>query len=160
CLADRLRELDTLASELARADRTVVAQAFGAASSLTPVASCENIAALAALPPRPADSARRVQVEALRADIARAQILLRVSKESEARGILVPWLAVAPALGHAPSITELLVLYARLLFFANDAMRARALLEGAELVADWARDDRGRAQALSELAFISGASAG
>ena len=72
CLDDRRTVLDSLISELGRADPTTVQRAVVAVSSLGPVTSCVDAAALLRQPEPPRE--RREDVRELRAALSRATL--------------------------------------------------------------------------------------
>jgi tetratricopeptide (TPR) repeat protein len=156
CLGDRLRELDTIAGLFVRADSDIVLRAAGAASNLSSLAGCDDVAALGALPPVPADPSRRGLAEGLRGAVRQTRVLYNVGRYREEAALVAHWLATAPASGYLPGFGEVLYAAGKVAYQADDVARARAFFEGSAIVADRGRDDATRARALAELAFISG----
>jgi tetratricopeptide (TPR) repeat protein len=103
CLDDRRRELRALTDVLVAADRDTVEHAGGAASALSRVEGCADVAALAAPVPRPHDPAQRARLDAALAQADRAEVLVRTGKADQAAPLATAALAELRAVGHAPS---------------------------------------------------------
>ncbi|MBK7828671.1 serine/threonine-protein kinase [Nannocystis sp.] len=101
CLDERRMELAALATELARADATVVQKAVTAAAGLPPVSPCIDVQVLAALPPPPPADAR-ARIDEVRAALSRARTLRLAGKFPDGLKQVRSALADAEALGWPP----------------------------------------------------------
>ncbi|MDX2092129.1 MAG: serine/threonine-protein kinase, partial [Kofleriaceae bacterium] len=153
CLAERLGDLRTLIDVLVHADADVVNNAVNAVDGLGALDQCD---ALALGADRAMSTAQREKVAALRADLSRAQLL-------RAAGRVTDSLALAKAAAQAsdelddPSLAAL----ARLRIgqaesAAGDAASASITLRRAAELADIAKEDALRAEALTSRLFVEG----
>jgi eukaryotic-like serine/threonine-protein kinase len=151
CLDDRRRELGAAARALAAVDATTVAKAVGAVQ-LTPVAGCDDVAALRRRAPPPASPATRAAVDAVAEEVERASALARLGRARPAAPRLEAALGAARALGYAPLTARALLAAGKTRIDAGDATGGAAALADAVLAADQAGDDRLRAEALLRVA--------
>jgi tetratricopeptide (TPR) repeat protein len=100
CLESRLATVDELASVLEHADRATVQRL--AATELPPLAACADRAALLAPVPPPRDGATAKRVNALRDEVARANVLNLAGDFRGARARLDPVVDEARKLGYQP----------------------------------------------------------
>ncbi|MDX2086530.1 MAG: serine/threonine-protein kinase [Kofleriaceae bacterium] len=153
CLAERLGDLRTLIDVLVHADADVVNNAVNAVDGLGALDQCD---ALALGADRAMSTAQREKVAALRADLSRAKLL-------RAAGRVTDSLALAKAAAQAsdalddPSLAAL----ARLRLgqaesAAGDAVSASSNLRRAAELADIAKVDALRAEALTSRLFVEG----
>ena len=102
CLDDRRTVLASLISELGRADPTTVQRAVVAVSSLGPVTSCVDAAALLRQPEPPRE--RREDVRELRAALSRARALADAGRFADALAAATRARARAEELGWRPLV--------------------------------------------------------
>jgi tetratricopeptide (TPR) repeat protein len=108
CLDRRLRSVDALTAELARADVALVKRSTEAVDALRGVSGCANIEALAAPVPLAEDPALRAKVDALRGELARAQALLDAGRYQQALPAAKAAAETARTLGYRPLEAEAL----------------------------------------------------
>ncbi len=157
CLATREKELATLASLLADADRDVAFRAAEAVAHLTPVRSCGDIAGLTAPVPPPADAGARRRVDELRAKLAQAKVLSNAVRYKEARAIVEEVLRDEPTVKYGPLRAEALALLADLQREQDGDMKAsEQTLVSAVDTAYSAHDDARVATTATDLAMLRG----
>jgi tetratricopeptide (TPR) repeat protein len=149
CLDERRMELESLITALEQADTQIVRTAVNMATSLTTIEPCVDERVLANLPEPPARSSR-AEISKLRAELARAQMLLFAGKYSAGLEVIRPARMQAKQLDWPPLIAAAAQLEGALLmqsgeFAAAEAMGIEAYLEAAkasawELAADAAID--------------------
>jgi tetratricopeptide (TPR) repeat protein len=109
CLQERLAGVGALARLLGGADAQAVENAARAVSGLPPVSDCANVTALEGPLAPPAEPQARARIEALRARLAEAAALRRLSKDDQALALAERTLADAQALGFGPLVAEVLM---------------------------------------------------
>lgn len=155
CLDTRRKELAALSSLLADADKATVRDAVQLASKLSSIRSCEDIAALTAPVPPPADPKARAQVEALRARLAEAKVLAGAARYPAARAIVDEVMRGEAALHYGPLRAEALELLAGLQREQDGEMKtARATLVDAISAAYASHDDSRAASTMTALAML------
>jgi eukaryotic-like serine/threonine-protein kinase len=153
CLDRRLAQLRELTGVLAAADRDVVTGAAGAVDALEPLSGCADAAALSARLPAPADPALAPRIQALRAQLDRADALGDAGKYAEALALARPAEAEARAIGWPALTAEALYVRGNLERLADaNAASADAPLSEAARQAGLAHDDARQAHALLALA--------
>ncbi|MDX2088237.1 MAG: serine/threonine-protein kinase [Kofleriaceae bacterium] len=156
CLAERLGDLRTLIDVLVHADADVVNNAVNAVDGLGALGQCDALA----LGDRTMSTAQREKVAALRADLSRAHLL-------RAAGRITDSLALAKAAAQAsdelddPSLAALARLrIGQAEMDAGDAVSASATLRRAAELADIAKEDAVRAEALTSRLHVEGSMLG
>ena len=155
CLDVRRKELGALASLLADADRATAFGAAEAASKLTPVRSCGDIAALTARVPPPADPAARKAVDELRQRLGEAKVLGDAAHYPAARKIVDEVLRDEAGLRYGPLHAE--ALQQRSLLEREqdgDIKAAKQSLVDAVATAYAAHDDARVAATLTDLGWL------
>ena len=140
CLRHRLDEVDALARHLVTADAEMVDRAATAVMSLTPVAVCDDTAALMAAVAPPADPEVRARVDATRARLVEAVAIQRLGRMKEALAQMRSVLEDSRQIGHAALTAEVLVLSASLEAEAGDVAATEQTLLLAIAEAGRARD--------------------
>ncbi len=143
CLEQRRTELSALADIFrTSADPEVLDQAVLAVSRLPPLAPCADKEALLAPVPPPQDPAEHARVEALRADIARAQAHLTAGQYQAGVAIIEPAVRAAHDLGYAPVTAAALLLLSQLQVALANTDDTLPQLEQALFFAAEGHDDR------------------
>jgi tetratricopeptide (TPR) repeat protein len=106
CLDGRLREVQSLVSELASGDAAAVQEAPRATSRLSPLEECADVALLRSPTPRPRDDAQRAQIEALEKRLADVQAFYNLGKLTAATTASEALVRDAAALGYAPLLAK------------------------------------------------------
>ncbi len=107
CLNSDLEHVRALAQAFAAADEPVVRKAAAAVEGLPPLADCADVRALTGLPQPPKEA--RSQVEALRAELARASALYDLGRYPDSRAIAERVAATANVVGYRPLHAEALL---------------------------------------------------
>ncbi len=120
CLNDRLQDAAALVSVLSEADDVVVEDAANAATSLRPLAPCEDPEYLLARakPPDDPDTARTVR--GLEGDLARSWALSRAGRWNDASTLAADLVTRARATEHAPVIGDALRAHGSFLTHLNN----------------------------------------
>ncbi len=156
CLDQRRGELGALAELFARADPAVVFKAVSATVELTPLAVCEDSAALRQLIPLPTDPAARARIATVRGLLDRGRVLRQAGKYADGLELVRPLQKEATAIGYAPVEAETLYVLAELEDWGGDASVAEALYRRTAALAGEAGDDRLMANAWAALVFVIG----
>jgi len=119
CLRQRKSELAALVGLLAAADERMIRRAHAAATSLSSISECSDVAALQAPVKLPSAPAARTAIAALRDQVAglRAEVAAR-KRESLARAAELA--ARARMLGYQPALAESLVVLGQLRGYAGE----------------------------------------
>jgi tetratricopeptide (TPR) repeat protein len=133
CLDERRHELDALVRVLSSADAQIVQHALQATNALGDLAACDDLATLAQVP-RPTDAEAQRQLEAIRAQIAEAQVNFAAEKLVEGRKLADAAVAAAEKLEYRPALAEALLVQGLLeeqqgQLAAGDAVFTRAVRE-------------------------------
>jgi tetratricopeptide (TPR) repeat protein len=108
CLDTQLARLQEVTALLGSGDASVTENALDSLRALPRLERCSTVETLEARVPQPADEATRVEVEAIRAEIARADVLRLAGKYTDALAILTPLEQRAIGLGYRPIEAEVL----------------------------------------------------
>jgi tetratricopeptide (TPR) repeat protein len=157
CLDRRLIELGALTALFRGApDPVVVDRAVPATLALAPLATCADAEGLLAQVPLPVDPAGRVEVAALRTELARSTALTRAGKPRDALAAVTPLVARARTLGHALVLAEVLQQLGAAQRDADDPKVAEATLIEAAQAGAAAKEDTLVARALIEQMWVVG----
>ncbi|HYV43341.1 MAG TPA: serine/threonine-protein kinase, partial [Myxococcaceae bacterium] len=156
CLDQRLGELSALTSLLAGADDKVVERAVQAASALTPLDACADVAALLRPVRLPQGKDAEAALASARAGLAKAKALHDAGRFQDAVAAAAPALAQAEALGYLPLVAEVGVQLARSQQEAGDLKAAQVTARRAVDAAAGSRDPLALAAAGMRLAAILG----
>jgi tetratricopeptide (TPR) repeat protein len=157
CLDTRKKELAALSSLLADADRATAFRAAESAAKLTSVRSCDDIAALTARVPPPADPQARKRVEELRQSLAQAKVLANAAHYPAARKIVDDVVSAEASLHYGPLRAEALEQLAHLQREQDGDMKAsKKSLVAAMEAAYAAHDDARVASTTTDLAMLLG----
>ncbi len=129
CLDERRAVLESLISELGRADPTTVQRAVVAASSLGAVTSCVDEALLLRQPEPPRE--RRQDIQDLYAVLSRARALADAGRFTDALAVATRARARAEALGWPPIVAAARVREGRISLDAGMYEQAEELLQSA-----------------------------
>ncbi|MDC0717417.1 serine/threonine-protein kinase [Nannocystis bainbridge] len=159
CLERRRAELAAVAGVLQAADFDAVRGAAQAASGLTPLARCAELATLRAeaerLPP-PREPAQVEAVAGLRDRLAAAKAEFDAGRFKTARDAARGAVEAAEAVGYAPALAEALVRHGSAQAAAAEYAEARATLRRAFAVAEAAGHDEVAATAATQLSHVNG----
>jgi tetratricopeptide (TPR) repeat protein len=106
CLEDRRAQLNTLAELFSAADGPVIERAVQSAQSLPSLAMCADAAALRAPTPPPRDRDERARVDAVRQQLARANVLGMTARYDDGIKLTREALRDAQKLHYAPIEAE------------------------------------------------------
>ncbi|HEY4593271.1 MAG TPA: serine/threonine-protein kinase, partial [Thermoanaerobaculia bacterium] len=160
CLDRRKRELDELVGLFLNVDGDLLQRSVNAASSLSPVRGCEDLAAMAVPSSGPEQAAQREKVAELRAKLASASARRHAGKYAEALAISSEVSGAATQLKFRPLEAEAMLLQGRLLDESGDFQTAEQTLLDASVAAEAARLPSIAAEALIELAKVQGSKLG
>ncbi|WP_426753801.1 protein kinase domain-containing protein [Myxococcus sp. Y35] len=139
CLDQRLGELSRLTVALQGADARTVERGFGLGGSLGGVARCADVRTLQEAVSPPEDPTVRAEVEAVRAELARANAEMLAGHSAEALRIALPARARALATRHRPLEAEAHHLCSRLQEDTEAFEDARVSLAQGSLAAEAGR---------------------
>ena len=157
CLADGMDQVRALTDALANADAPVVSRAVTAASELTPVKRCADVAMLKSAVPLPKDDRTLREVRAIQPAMRDLQVFRDTGNSRE---ILARALALRPrveAIGYRPLLAELLELIGFARVYADAGVAdAEATLREAMVTAEACHDDVVAAKAALALSYVLG----
>jgi len=156
CLDRRKRELDELVGLFVNVDADLLQRSVNAASLLSPVRSCEDLAALAVPSSGPEQAEQRAKVTELRAKMASASARRHAGKFKEALAIASEVSAASTKLKFRPLEAEALLLQGRLQDESGDFQGAEQTLLDASVAAEAARLPSLVAEALIDVARVQG----
>jgi tetratricopeptide (TPR) repeat protein len=156
CLDQRLAEVSALTHLFARADGELVERAPRAAEGLTPLASCSDAAALAALGPDPADPTARARAEALRQMLVQSRALLASGRYTQGVAMAEPAARQAKEHQDRHGGADALLLLAELKDLAGDYRGAERAVFEALWNAEAGRNDEAAARAWTLAVRIVG----
>jgi len=156
CLRSRLDEIRALANVFARADAQVVEKSIEAAQALTPLRGCADAAALTAQVKPPEYPATYARVERHRSTLAEIKALKDTGMYARGLEMAKPLLAASRETRYKPLEAEAELMLGDLLSRTNQTSEAEEAYRLAAINADAVRDDRRRAQAWTQLAFVLG----
>ena len=141
CLDRQLQSLQALGEIWQHAPAAVVAKAPRAAAALSDLAECADVEALLAQVKPPADPVTRARVQALGAEIARADAQRESGQYAEGLKTAQAASAEAHPLGYPPVLAQSLTALGRLQVLTQDAKGAADSFTEAELAAESSRAD-------------------
>ncbi|HEX6835135.1 MAG TPA: protein kinase [Polyangia bacterium] len=156
CLDHRLQELHALTGMFADADEALVRKSVDAASALSSIERCADVAALTAPIPPPDDAATQARVEKLREKLAQLKALQLAGRFKDASKDTDALVADARALDYGPVLAEALQLRGALLEDAGEHQAAAAMLHEAFTTAYGAHHDAVAADTAGTLATVRG----
>jgi len=156
CLDDRLHELGALAGQLAIADPSAAAHAVGAATALSPITACADVAALTSPVRIPSDPTTQRRVAATRARLADVRATRAAGRYVAALAAVRPLVAEARAVSYRPLEAEALELAGLLAEDTGAFAEARPWLDQAALAAEAGRHDTMVAVALTDSIVVLG----
>jgi tetratricopeptide (TPR) repeat protein len=155
CLEQRRKEVRALVDLLTRADGEVVDRAMVAASALTDLGSCRDLARLGARFPPPAPG-KRAKVEEIRTTLARLKAYQDAGKIREAITEATSSEASARRLGYLPIQAEFLRRLGEVQRASGKNQEAERTLYDAVLAAQAAGHDQEEVRGWAELAWLAG----
>ena len=156
CLERRRKDLGALVGTLQTADAALVDKALDAAYALPAPGDCADVEALSEVQPRPADPAKRAELDALegqlaevkaRIDTSRLPKALELAKQAEARVV---------ATGYLPLVAELRFHLGWAQAALGDKVAGGAVLEQAVYDAEAGRADRLAVSVMNKLLYVDG----
>ncbi|HXU00296.1 MAG TPA: serine/threonine-protein kinase [Polyangia bacterium] len=155
CLRENLDEVRALTEVLLQADSTAVTRATSAASSLTPINRCSDLAVLRSVVPLPRDPKVLEAVQELKAEVMHIRALGDVGNRKAAAVKAEALRPKVESVGYKPLVAELLELVA-IGKFDFDPHGTEILLERAFLTAQACGDDVAAVRIVSYLIYIVG----
>jgi tetratricopeptide (TPR) repeat protein len=156
CLKRAQVELRSLTDLFSSADRETVSRAFGAASDLSPVSTCGDVAVLKAVVRPPADRATATRVEELRGRVADLKALYGAGRYKEGASRSEPLLADVRAVGYDPLTAEALRESGMVEFWNHQEAEGLEHLDEAIVRAEGSRHDRVLAEAAVAKVMLLG----
>ena len=156
CLDHRLQELHALTGMFSDADEALVRKSVDAASALSSIERCADVAALTAPIPPPDDAVTLARVEKLREKLAQLQALQLGGRFKDATRDTDALVADARALNYGPLLAEALQLRGALAEDAGEHQQAATILHEAFTTAYGAHHDAVSAESASTLAMVRG----
>jgi tetratricopeptide (TPR) repeat protein len=151
CLEQRRDQMRALAQTLAEADRQVVEKSVEAIGALPSVTDCEDVTSLTTVKPMPSQPEQRASIEALRREVASAQVLFDAGKYAKAAAQAAPLAERARTLGYEPVVAEALLVQGEAQDRSASKAEATVSLRQAANAADAGRADDLRVRALAHL---------
>ncbi len=155
CLTRRRQEVAALTELFAHPDDGVLEKALAAATGLTPLSRCADLAELQLSSGQPEEPLLRPKVADVRTKLAQAKALEMAGKLKDAMPVAVAALAEAEALRFRPLVAEALLALGNLRGVAGEYGPAAELMRKAGLEAVASRNDLVAAQAWTRLIFAS-----
>jgi tetratricopeptide (TPR) repeat protein len=156
CLKRAQVELRSLTDLFSSADGETVARSFGAASDLSPVSMCGDVAVLKAVVRSPADRATAARVEELRGRVADLKALYGAGRYKEGASRSEPLLADVRAVGYDPLTAEALRESGMVEFWNHQEAEGMGHLDEAIVRAEGSRHDRVLAEAAVAKVMLLG----
>jgi len=156
CLGDRLSGLRALTQVFGEASGEVVEHAVSAANALGSLERCADVGLLRSVVKLPEDPETRARVDDIRRRVAQVKALFDAGRWREASKQAPPLVAEARALGYQPLVAETLAIMGNLELKAWNVREAEETLQEAFWVADASRDDELRAEAATNLVWVTG----
>ena len=141
CLDQRSDDLEALLRAFIEPRAGVIDKAVQAAAKLPPVAACNDVRALQAALPPPADPVARATADAARRNLSTVKALATTGAYRDGLALAGTTMLEAEALGHAPVLAEALYWRSELELRTGDAKAAEASARRGLLVAADAHDD-------------------
>ncbi|HEX4404162.1 MAG TPA: serine/threonine-protein kinase [Polyangia bacterium] len=155
CLDEGLDDLKALCRLFREPTGEVVENAVKATNALGNLERCQDIKLLRAVLRLPDDPAERSAVETFRARLVESRALSRVGRAVDGLAAVTPIVDEARRLGHAPTLAEVLLLFAKL---QNEvSMEPSIQLEEALFIAEECRHEEVAAEAAALLVYFAGA---
>jgi tetratricopeptide (TPR) repeat protein/tRNA A-37 threonylcarbamoyl transferase component Bud32 len=156
CLERQLGDVRELTELLLAGDKAALERAAVATRHLPDLAECDDLRALEAVAPPPADFTARAELATVEADVARARALADAGKLADARTTADASLVTARRIGHTPVLARALFTRGVIARLEGDGTAGRTLMFDALASAEEAGDDALAAHAAAELVFIAG----
>ena len=155
CLDRRHRELTALTDTLGRADKIVAENAVKAVGGLSEISDCADLESLMAAIDTPADPVRRKGLDAVHAELDRANVYLAIDPK---RGLAMALdtLKRAQELRYPPIEAETRLMIGRMAENAGLFAQAEDNLVRAEQTAEASRADAIKTRARIELVYVVG----
>jgi tetratricopeptide (TPR) repeat protein len=154
CLARRKGDAKALVDALAHASAETVRDGVGSVNGLRSVDDCADVTSLKEV--LPADKAKRAQITALDAELARCRALIGTGQFKDGQTCAAAAAKTATEVGYAPSRAEADLVAGLVSIRLREWEKADASVTRALETAEEGRDARLRAQALSWLVAIAG----
>ncbi len=154
CLKEGQGELRALVDLFSAADGEMVSRSISAASAVTPVGRCGDVAVLKAVVRPPQDRETRAKVEALRQRLSEIKALHGAGRNAEGVRRAVPLVGEARTLGYEPLLAEALDAAGRVQSWLGPFEVAAAAFDEAMLRAEASHHDRLLAEAAVDKASL------
>ncbi|WP_164007014.1 serine/threonine-protein kinase [Pyxidicoccus trucidator] len=156
CLERRRKDLHALVEALAGTDRAGAEKALDAVYALPSPGDCADLEALSGQQPRPADPARRAELEQLEGRVSEVKALLDMSRYAPAKERARALESQVLATGYLPLMAELRFHLGWLQAVLGEKEQGAGLLERAVFDAEAGRSDRLKVSALNKLLYVEG----
>jgi tetratricopeptide (TPR) repeat protein len=156
CLDARLADLSATTALLSKPADDLLVSATRAARSLPRLGACADTEALLAPVPPPADPAARVQVDALRREVAEVRALRPMGRYAEGAARAGDLVERARAVGYEPLLADALQIRSNFLDLGGDGRGAAEALKEGLWAAEGGRDRKRAAWILGDLVFEVG----
>ncbi|HWB79680.1 MAG TPA: serine/threonine-protein kinase [Nannocystaceae bacterium] len=155
CFDERKAELAELVAQLETGEEAIARHAVRWAADLSPIAACDDAAALSRHPAWPSDAAARSRISEAYRVLARADLVAAASRPEDAVGLIDGAIAAAEASGDQGLLGRALWSRGRALALAGRYDEALAALERGYFAAS-ERDSATAASIATELASLLG----
>jgi tetratricopeptide (TPR) repeat protein len=156
CLKHAEVELRSLTDLFSSADAETVARSFSAASELSPVSSCGDVAVLKAVVRPPADKLTAARVEELRGRVTGIKALYGAGRYREGARLGTELLRDVRAVGYDPLTAEALHEAGMVEFWNHEEGRGMQHIDEAIVLAEGSRHDRELAEAAVARVMLLG----
>jgi tetratricopeptide (TPR) repeat protein len=156
CLERRRKDLGALVQALAGVDKAGVDKALDAAYALPSPRDCADLEALTGQQPRPADPAKRAELDALEGGLSEVKALLDTSRYSRAMEKARELEPKVLATGYLPLMAEVRFHLGWLQALQGQKAQGAAVLAQAVYDAEAGRADRLEVAVLNKLLYVEG----
>ncbi len=156
CLAERLRAFGAATELFAHADTQTVSRAATVVGGLPAIAGCTDVGALTTAIVPPKDLSTTIRVEAARADLARARVLVLAGRYRDADLALTAALAAARTTSYLPLVADALRTRGEQQWYSGQPDVAKGTFEEAFVTAESARADELAMGTAAQLARLIG----
>ncbi|WP_304504068.1 tetratricopeptide repeat protein [Corallococcus sp. EGB] len=156
CLERRRKDLGALVATLQTADAALVDKSLDAAWALPSPGDCADVESLTELQPRPADPAKRAELDELETTLAEVKAHVDLSRMPKALELAKGAEARVMATGYLPLMAELRFHLGWAQAVLGDKAAGGAVLEQAVYDAEAGRADRLAVAVMNKLLFVDG----
>jgi serine/threonine protein kinase/tetratricopeptide (TPR) repeat protein len=156
CLNERLNGVRALTAVFEDASADVVENAVSASAALAPLERCSDVAVLRAVVRPPDDATTLSKVNEMRQRLADLKAKFDAGRWKDALKEAPQLISTVRSVGYEPLLAETLALTGVMYGKAKDVRMAEASLAEAYWLADASRHDEVRAEASTQLVYITG----